>query len=109
MRNRLFPLLLPIVLGACATTTDLEQLLESILTTLCDFMLVRTGFVVVMEDRALSIRILSGSRDQANGNEEPAEKRGDAAHHATRPRNGSTSPRPQISSLAQTGQAGRGS
>ncbi|MBP7580557.1 MAG: tetratricopeptide repeat protein [Vogesella sp.] len=25
MRNRLFPLLLPIVLGACATTTDLEQ------------------------------------------------------------------------------------
>ncbi|NLS76899.1 MAG: hypothetical protein GXY76_06530 [Chloroflexi bacterium] len=47
------------------TTTDLEQLLESILTTLCDFMRVRTGFVVVMEDRALSIRILSGSRDQA--------------------------------------------
>ena len=47
------------------TTTDLEQLLENILTTLCDLLRVQTGFVVVMEDHALRIRVFCGSRAEA--------------------------------------------
>lgn len=47
------------------TSTDLEQLLENILTTLCDMMRVRSGFVVVMEDHTLRIRVFCGSRQQA--------------------------------------------
>jgi len=47
------------------TTTDLEQLLENLLTTVCDFLRVRTGFVVAMEDHALHIRVFCGSRERA--------------------------------------------
>ena len=49
------------------TTTDLEQLLENILTTLCDFLRVRAGFVVVMEDHSLHIRVFCGPRAKAEG------------------------------------------
>jgi len=47
------------------TTTDLEQLLENLLTTVCDFLRVRTGFIVAMEDHELRIRVFCGSRDRA--------------------------------------------
>jgi hypothetical protein len=44
------------------TTTDLEQLLENVLTTLCDMMRVSTGFVAVRENGSLHIRVSSGPR-----------------------------------------------
>ena len=47
------------------TTTDLEQLLENILTTLSDLLRVRAGFVVVMEDHSLQIRVFCGPRTKA--------------------------------------------
>lgn len=47
------------------TTTDLEQLLENVLATLCDFLQVRTGFVVVIEDHQLAIRVFCGLRSSA--------------------------------------------
>jgi hypothetical protein len=46
------------------TTTDLQQLLENSLTTVCDLLRVRTGFVVAMEGRELRLRTCCGSKDR---------------------------------------------
>jgi hypothetical protein len=47
------------------TSTDLRQLLENILTAICDLLRVKTGFVMVMRDGQLHIDTLCGSRAAA--------------------------------------------
>jgi len=49
------------------TSTDLEQLLENVLITLCDLLRVRSGFVVAMQEGALEIRVFCGPREAAIG------------------------------------------
>ena len=46
------------------TTTDLQQLLENSLATLCDLLRVRTGFVAAAEGRELELRVSCGARDR---------------------------------------------
>jgi hypothetical protein len=46
------------------TTTDLQQLLENSLATVCDLLRVRTGFVAAVEGRELELRVSCGSRDR---------------------------------------------
>jgi hypothetical protein len=48
------------------TSTDLEQLLENVLITLCDLLRVRSGFVVAMQEGALEIRVFCGPREAAS-------------------------------------------
>jgi hypothetical protein len=47
------------------TREDLEQLLENILTALCDRLRVRTGFVVVMRSGRLELDATTGSQEKA--------------------------------------------
>jgi hypothetical protein len=47
------------------TSTDLEQLLENVLISLCDLLRVKSGFVVAMQAGALKIQVLCGPRDAA--------------------------------------------
>lgn len=46
------------------TTTDLQQLLENSLATVCDLLRVRTGFVAAVEGRELQLRVSCGARDR---------------------------------------------
>jgi len=48
------------------TSTDLEQLLENVLITLCDLLRVHSGFVVAMQEGALEIRVFCGPREAAS-------------------------------------------
>ena len=47
------------------TTTDLRQLLENTLISLCDLLRVPSGFIVTMQDSTLSIRVFCGPREAA--------------------------------------------
>ncbi|HID86154.1 MAG TPA: hypothetical protein EYP55_02110, partial [Anaerolineae bacterium] len=47
------------------TSTDLRQLLENILTAICDLLRVKTGFVMVMREGQLHIDTFCGSRAAA--------------------------------------------
>lgn len=47
------------------TSTDLEQLLENVLISLCDLLRVRSGFVVAMQEGALEIQVFCGPREAA--------------------------------------------
>ncbi len=46
------------------TTSDLRQLLENILAATCDFLRVRTGFVVARENGGWHLEAIAGSREQ---------------------------------------------
>ena len=48
------------------TSTDLEQLLENVLITLCDLLRVHSGFVVAMQEGALEIRVFCGPCEAAS-------------------------------------------
>ncbi len=48
------------------TSTDLTQLLENILTVLCDRLRVETGFVAVMTENSLRLDTICGSRSTVN-------------------------------------------
>ena len=47
------------------TSTDLAQLLENVLTALCDLLRIGGGFVVAMQEGALEIRVLCGPQETA--------------------------------------------
>jgi GAF domain-containing protein len=47
------------------TTTDLEQLLENTLITLCDLLRVSSGFIVTVEGVKMAARVFCGPRDGA--------------------------------------------
>jgi hypothetical protein len=47
------------------TSTDLAQLLENVLISLCDLLRVQSGFVVAMQEGALEIQVLCGPREAA--------------------------------------------
>lgn len=47
------------------TSTDLAQLLENVLISLCDLLRVKTGFVVTMQEGTLKIQVLCGPRESA--------------------------------------------
>jgi len=47
------------------TSTDLAQLLENVLISLCDLLRVQGGFVVAMQDGALKIQVLCGPSEAA--------------------------------------------
>jgi len=47
------------------TSSDLQQLLENILTALCDLLRVETGFVLVMRDGKLRVDTFCGRREAA--------------------------------------------
>jgi hypothetical protein len=47
------------------TSTDLAQILENVLISLCDLLRVESGFVVAMQEGALQIQVLCGPREDA--------------------------------------------
>jgi len=47
------------------TSTDLAQLLENVLISLCDLLRVKSGFVVTMQEGTLKIQVLCGPRESA--------------------------------------------
>jgi hypothetical protein len=47
------------------TSTDLEQILENTLISLCELLRVPSGFVVTLEDGGLSLRVFCGERGEA--------------------------------------------
>ncbi len=47
------------------TSTDLAQLLENVLISLCDLLRVKSGFVVAMREGVLKIQVLCGPRESA--------------------------------------------
>lgn len=47
------------------TSTDLEQILENTLISLCELLRVPSGFVVTLEDDRLSLRVFCGERGEA--------------------------------------------
>ena len=47
------------------TSTDLAQILENVLISLCDLLRVKSGFVVAMQEGALQIQVLCGPREDA--------------------------------------------
>lgn len=48
------------------TSTDLAQLLENILVSLCELLRVRSGFVVAMEQSELKVQVFCGPREVVN-------------------------------------------
>ena len=48
------------------TTTDLEQVLENTLISLCDLLRTSAGFIVTMQGATLSIEVFCGPREAAN-------------------------------------------
>ncbi|MHB0857003.1 MAG: hypothetical protein ACYC5M_05465 [Anaerolineae bacterium] len=49
------------------TTTDLEQLLENTLISLCELLRMPSGFVVTVQEDALSLQVFCGHREAATG------------------------------------------
>jgi hypothetical protein len=47
------------------TSTDLAQILENVLISLCDLLRVESGFVVAMQEGTLQIQVLCGPREAA--------------------------------------------
>jgi hypothetical protein len=48
------------------TSTDLAQLLENVLISMCDLLRVQSGFVVAMQEGALQLQVLCGPREFAS-------------------------------------------